>query len=568
MNPLRRIFTATALCCLALAGCQTPGPQASAQSAWAREACLDVPACLDKTPATLLELAQRWERRGRIDEHEHDTPRPWLHCAALAYLAMAGDEEARAAGALATRCTDAFLERALAMQPHWPAGTSLFDGLPLQVEPRGLSPDLQSPLELTLARQVSMAPYNGERHARPGFGVPLAVVSPRCNDAPRCHLQPPEGVARNATAWIEVDRTGVPRLVLADALSAPRATVQGRSLVLAADTSAAWARLASTSPLKGMGIFGLLGGDEIGKRAGVYLLEDYDPHKQPLVMIHGLGSSPLIWAHLSNAVWGDPVLRARFQVWHVVYQSDAPPLILRLRVQKYLDDAWQALDPEGDDPARAAMTLVGHSLGGIIARMLSADSGTTLWDTAFNAPPEALRATPEMRTALADTFRFSSYPGITRVIFMAVPHRGSPSASAWLGRVMGRLVGRRVPEIRSLQKIANANPEAVQPALRESYLSGWVNSIFALRLAQPVRKAGEALMPRPGIRYHTIAGVLPGRAEKTDGVVPLDSALLDGADSTLVLEADHQLYRHPAAVAEVLRILRGSLPTQSTAALP
>jgi hypothetical protein len=164
-----------------------------------------------------------------------------------------------------------------------------------------------------------------------------------------------------------------------------------------------------------------------------------------------------------------------------------------------------------------------------------------------------------MRAELSNTFRFSSYPGIARAIFIAVPHRGSPSASAWVGRVMGRLVGRRVPEIRSLQKIARANPDAVQPALRDAYLSGWVNSIFTLRQAQPVRKAGESLMPRNGIPYHTIAGSLRGRTPGTDGVVPLDSALLDGAASTLVVEAGHDLYRHPATVGEVLRILRESI---------
>ena len=45
-------------------------------------------------------------------------------------------------------------------------------------------------------------------------------------------------------------------------------------------------------------------GDQIGRRAGVYLLEDYDPNKRPLVMIHGLGSTPLIWAQLVQCSMG------------------------------------------------------------------------------------------------------------------------------------------------------------------------------------------------------------------------------------------------------------------------
>ena len=76
---------------------------------------------------------------------------------------------------------------------------------------------------------------------------------------------------------------------------------------------------------------------------------------------------------------------------------------------------------------------------------------------------------------------------------------------------------------------------------------------------QPVRAAGEALMPVADIPYHTIAGSLPHRQPKTDGVVPLDSAVLDRAESTLIVSSGHKLYDNPDAVAEVLRILRESL---------
>ena len=81
-------------------------------------------------------------------------------------------------------------------------------------------------------------------------------------------------------------------------------------------------------------------------------------------MIHGLGSNPLIWARLSNAVWGAADLLARFQIWQVVYQTDVPLLAARLHVHDYLEDAWHMLDPGGDAPARSGAVLVGHSLGG------------------------------------------------------------------------------------------------------------------------------------------------------------------------------------------------------------
>jgi pimeloyl-ACP methyl ester carboxylesterase len=102
----------------------------------------------------------------------------------------------------------------------------------------------------------------------------------------------------------------------------------------------------------------------------LYLLDAYDPNKHPVVMIHGLGGSPLVWARLSNEIRSCPDLQARFQVWHVLYHASAPMLVIRRRVQRYLDDTWHDLDPEGVAPARSGMVLIGHSLGGVVARML------------------------------------------------------------------------------------------------------------------------------------------------------------------------------------------------------
>jgi pimeloyl-ACP methyl ester carboxylesterase len=481
----------------------------------------------------------------------------WLRCATYAWTAMQADP--RGPANLATHCTDRFVTRALAQRPDpWTEGDVHIDGVAVRVVFRDLSPALQPPLGLTQAREVSMAPYGGERHAQAGFGVPLAAISPRCEDAPQCALWPPEGVFRGATAWIERGGDDTPMLVLADPLRRPALEIAGERIPLSIDTSAAWARGVQTSKLQRLGVWGLIGGDEVGRRAGVYLLDDYDPNKRPLVMIHGLGSSPLIWARLSNAVWGDPALRARFQIWHVVYQTNAPLLVARRRVQRYLDDAWRALDPEHDDPARGGMVLVGHSLGGVIARLLCVDSGDRLWNAAFTVPPEALTGDEADRATLGEVFRFNAYPGVTRAIFLAAPHRGSPRSMTWFGRFMRVVVGKRAPELQGLKRIALANPEAIRPELREAYEKAALNSITTLQIVQPVRIAGESLVPRD-IPYHSIAGALPHSEPQSDGVVPLDSTTLEGAQSTLVLPSGHKLYENPEAIAEVVRILHVAL---------
>lgn len=532
-------------------------------------ACLWLGACrslpeADTSPAPpaaaagALRSAQQWAQQAARQPPDRAGLRAWLLCAGDAYAALHAidDDIATAAASLSTHCTQQFLAGATARQSSgWSSGRTRIANVEVHVQFRDLSPYLRPPLQLELAQRVSMAAYGGDRYSREGLGVPLAVVGPRCEDAAICQLLPPEGVFRGATAWIEsTPDDAVMRLVLADPLAVQSLQAGTRQFPLAYDLSAPYARGIQTSKLHRLAIWGLLGGQEVGRRAGLYLLEDYDPDKRPLVMIHGLGSSPLTWARLTNAVWGSPDLRANYQVWHVVYQTNAPLLVTRRRVQGYLDEAWSVLDPEGDDPARSRMVLVGHSLGGVIARMLCVETGDTLWNAAFLAPPEALAADAADRDVVESVFRFQPYPGVSRAIFIAAPHRGSPTATRWLGRIARVLVGRRAPEMQSLRRIAQDNPDAIRPELRKLYQRGSVNSISTLQGPQPVRLAGEALVPVATIPYHTIAGSLAANAG-SDGVVPVESALLAGAESTLVVPSGHNVHESPLAVAEVLRIL-------------
>ncbi|MBF6023712.1 esterase/lipase family protein [Lysobacter niastensis] len=511
-------------------------------------------------PSQLLAEAQAAASRGERGGHSADAARAWVECATLAYRLLDATPHAigMQASELATHCTDRLLVQALRHRDRrWSPGPMELDGVPLSVEFRQLSPTLQPPLTLVRAQDVPMQMYGGQRFSRPGFGVPLAAITPRCEDAPSCQLYPPEGVFRWATAWIEADADGgTPHLVIGDPVAVDRLTHGAWQYPLAADTSAFYAYGAGTSKLERLAIWGLLGGDEVGRRAGLYLLEDYDPNKRPIIMIHGLGSSPLTWARLSNAIWGDPLLRSQFQVWHVVYQTNAPLLVIRRRVKGYIDDGWRLLDPEGDDPARNGVVLIGHSLGGVVSRLLCADSGEVLWDAGFTRPPQALDGDPEDIRRVAEVFHFTHYPGISRAIFMATPHRGSPTAEHFIGRFMRVLVGRRAPELEGLRRVAIANPEAVREELRPVFTRSRLNSISTLQPMQPVRRAGETLMPAAGIPFHTIAGVVPGSRPESDGVVPLASAIIPGAQSTLVIASEHNVQENPEAVAEVLRILR------------
>jgi pimeloyl-ACP methyl ester carboxylesterase len=489
-----------------------------------------------------------------------------LTCARDAYSALAQGADPGSSVAKANACGDVWLTAALQDRREWEPGRVRVLGSDIEVEFRQLSPWLGQRISLTRATGARLSGDFDPDAATPRFGIPLAAMAPRCSGAAVCKLLPYSGVFRASTAWIEPDPVADARLVIADPLRVVSLRYGDAVVPLALDTSTPYELGMRPSPIGGISLRGLLGGDEMARRAGVYLMEDYDPAKRPLIMVHGLGSSPLIWGKLSKAIWSDPVVRSQFQVWYVVYPTDAPLLVTRRRIAGYLDTAFATLDPERNDASRHGIVLVGHSLGGVLARLLCADSGDILWSATFTVPPGELPGNGR-DVALADELlRFSHYPGVVRAVFVAAPHHGSPLADRWYSRIVYSLAGRRALEMQALRRIARAHPEAVQPPLRNGFRNASINSITTLQAAQPVRRANEQLLPASGIAYHTIAGRLPGRQPEGDGAVPLSSARLAGAASTFVVEAGHDLYHNDAVIAEVLRILHADIGVQLQAA--
>ncbi|MBM7127914.1 esterase/lipase family protein [Dyella mobilis] len=513
-----------------------------------------------------LERAREWQARA---PHEPDDTRrgnAWLQCAVFAHDAMASenDAEERSAAALATSCSRAYLARitrdtSLNVHP----GRVLLGERWVQVQFRGMPDSLDKQVHLELADQLSVEGLGGVRHRQPGFGVPVVAAAPPCTNRPICALYPPEGIFRPATVWLE-DAPGMtagaesPVLVVQSPDTQPDHIMGGVDYPLAAGFSAPYEYLLERSKLRRLGWWGLIGGQAIGERAGLFLLDDYDPKKTPVIMIHGLGSSPIIWGPLTNAIMGDAALRRRYQVWHVVYQSNAPVLIERHRVQGYLDAAWKVLDPGGSAPARQGVVLIGHSMGGVIARLLCAQSTPALWSSVFTVPFGSLRGDAAELSLLHDIFQFQPYPGVDEIIFMAAPQRGSPVAGDWLGRLVQDLALRHIPEMPGLERLVAENPGSLQA----SYVSGsfridHLSSVTSLVPGEPAMVVGDTLMPAAGIRYDSIAGVVPGTHPPSDGWVPLSSATLPGSASTLIVNADHHgVPRDPKTIEAVLAILR------------
>jgi pimeloyl-ACP methyl ester carboxylesterase len=286
-------------------------------------------------------------------------------------------------------------------------------------------------------------------------------------------------------------------------------------------------------------------------------MEPYDPQKEPLIMIHGLLSTPLAWAALSNDLWADATVRRRYQIWHFLYNTSAPALYASRQLRQQLRQVRQLLDPTGRHPALQRTTLLTHSMGGLVGKALALEPGDAFWRAAFTVPPEQLRLTPDERAQLNDAFDWRADPTIHRIIFIATPHRGSDFADNVIGRV-GSWFTRPPDHFRTFYESVSArNPGVFTPEYAQLG-RGRLDSVNALSPRQPTLRILAELPFAHPVQLHSIIGDRgrPGPLQQSsDGIVPYTSSHLDGVVSEKIVPAGHSAFRHPEAIQEIRRIL-------------
>ena len=171
---------------------------------------------------------------------------------------------------------------------------------------------------------------------------------------------------------------------------------------------------------------------------GLSLLRPYRRGRVPVVFVHGLWSSPWSWAPMVEALEADPALRDRYQFWTFGYSTGDPIPYSAWLLRRDLDEVRRKFDPDGTDAAFDRMVVVGHSMGGLLAKMMVQDSGTRLWRLVSDRPFEELAGDPEDR----DLFRraLSSSPGRRSAAWSSSPRRTAGAASTgagWSGSAPG-----------------------------------------------------------------------------------------------------------------------------------
>ncbi|HEX4988823.1 MAG TPA: alpha/beta fold hydrolase [Candidatus Binatia bacterium] len=409
-----------------------------------------------------------------------------------------------------------------------------------------------------------------ERYRRPGIGAPLAAGTAAF--IPDTKLRDFVGRATKVpvTALLRLDD---PRRALAagritgaleiyDGYTNDVVEIDGESVPLEVEPSAAFASTLSESAiwdweLRGFLVGDLLKGFVVASKAGearaqLLFMQPYRRGRIPVVFVHGTASGPGRWADMMNSLENDPWLRTRFQYWFFYYDTGNPITysadVLRLSLRVIVEQ----LDPNGDDAALRQMVIIGHSQGGLLAKMTAIDSGTRLWDTVSQRPLDDLILRDETREQLRRTLFLQPLPFVRRVIFIATPHRGSYEAGSWIAQQIAGFASLPKGFVDVMKDLVTGNPSAVTLSL-----GGLPRSINDMTPGKPFVQTLASIPVVPGVTTHSIIAVSGDHplAEDDDGIVKYTSAHLDDVESELVIHSGHSVQGHPLAIAEARRIL-------------
>jgi triacylglycerol esterase/lipase EstA (alpha/beta hydrolase family) len=405
--------------------------------------------------------------------------------------------------------------------------------------------------------------FNGVRNVyrRDGFGTEFVAVTPPASADDDIPWREPEYVpATNALVFegATLDDVLAARriqLIARNPYSDDTIAVGGRSVPLAADFTAPYGIWLARSGFASQSIRSLLGREGGITTPRVLLMQPYDPNRLTVIMLHGLASSPEAWINVANEVMGDETLRKNYQVWEVYYPTNAPIAVNLAGIRKALDATFRHFDPGGKARASNNVVLVGHSMGGVISRLLVSSSDDRLWNVIQTRSDLSPAKQARLRQRLAPYLQFKPMPQVTRAVFMASPHRGTPIAKYRLARLIVNLI--RLPanvikEVASFSDLLKQDTPDGTPARIPT-------SIDNLSDSDPFVKAASDLPISPAVHYHTIVGVYKPNGpliDSSDGVVPYRSAHLGGADSELAIPAWHSVQETSAAILELRRILR------------
>ena len=395
--------------------------------------------------------------------------------------------------------------------------------------------------------------YFKEKVTQDGVGAPVAVVAKNeMKFRAVKHDLSESNVYGTATATLSFKGSNA-ELLLHEPLRTDTVSLDGRTYPLAADFSTPLALLLAHQRVERLGLVRLILPQRYADTARLTRLQLYDPETIPVLMVHGLDSTPATWTPMINQLRADPDIRKRYQFWVFSYPSGYPYPYSASLLRKELDKVNMLF------PDHKPIVLMGHSMGGMISRLMLTDSGDAFWRAYFGKSPAETKIPGMYRKELDDTLIFSHRREIARTIFFSAPHRGATMALSKFGRLMARLI--RTPSF--LADVRDSIVNVVTADATAMTLERAPNSIDTLSTTNRFVIAVNKLPLAKDIPFHSVMGDRGKGGNKdhtkpvmSDGVVPYWSAHLDGAVSERIVPSGHSSHQNPEGIAEARRILR------------
>lgn len=410
-----------------------------------------------------------------------------------------------------------------------------------------------------------------------GMGIPLAGLAPRGGSRPHANVLKDNGNVHTLTAILDFDRMvdGKPTLRTIPRLMNEHIFI-GKNKVrqpLAANFSVPIALFWKLSDADGTELLGAFRPKKAINTMGLYFSEPYDPRKIPVVFTHGLMSGPATFANLTNRLLVDPVIRENYQFWFFGYPSGLAWTIPASRQRQALKELMQEYN-RGTSREMNNIVMVGHSMGGLITRFNNSTKPWTLMKGVFELSPETfegmtlenwkkgmapLHYDEQTLERLQNNFIFSPPQGVTRIVYMATPHRGSTFADNWIGRLGQRLIDLPSDMLEEVTRIATLSRGMF--LLNPLQLKDELTSIRQLSPNSSLVKYMSELRGSPNVPVHSIIGDR-GRNDtpnSSDGVVKYHSSHLDWSASEKIVPSGHSVQDDPASALELRRILREHL---------
>lgn len=396
------------------------------------------------------------------------------------------------------------------------------------------------------------------------FGIGIPLITLIRSGSSQQSLRLPGNCPMPATAVLHFDRETQGRIVnarfeLIDTFVTEQININDQPVPLALDYSTPVAAFSEYLPGDTQNLFrNMIDPQSVEAITGLYMLEPYNPRKIPVVLVHGLMSSPSTWIRMVNALRNYPFIRRNYQFWFYKYSSGNPVLLSAIPLRDALLAAEKefAVTPEAKQ-SFSRMVIVGHSMGGLITAVITQDKPEYfVEEIAGKKWSELAPELSEQNREKVRTLFFKRPEFIQRAVFMAVPHRGSVMAKWMLARFASSLI--RLPkylfnQVADLVSVIGILSNDAEVDIEKYLYTGVDNLDPDNRFIKMISRSSFA----SGIPRHSIIGnrKMSNTPGGTDGVVPYESAHLDHVDSELIVKSGHSVHQSPETIRELIRIL-------------